>query len=144
MRQQLMGRFVPSDMMTAVQAIKRAGGRVFMVVGDAMLDGCSNCNGNGYLHLQTVVGGPFDYVPMSISNNKTHTIPTNIDNKWYQVKLKGFECPVCGGEQLVSELDESIKNSHLDALTKDMTMKSSYRDGQRQREQQGWNQDEQF
>jgi hypothetical protein len=130
MRQQLMGRYVSQDMITAVRSIKAIkGGRVFLVVGEKMAAGCSNCNGNGQLHLQTIIGGPFEAVPQSVTNNKTHTVPTFIEGKWYQVRLRGYECPVCGGAQLVSKMEEDIQNSQIDSLTGDMKMKNSYRQG---------------
>ena len=120
MRQQINGHYVPDQMIWDLKAIKRVGGKAYLVVGDKAAQGCSNCNGCGHIHLQTVVGGPYDYQPISIANNKQTTVPTTINGKWYQVRTKGYTCPVCGGEQVVSQLDEDIRNENLDALAGDM------------------------
>lgn len=134
--QELNGRKVSDEMYQDARIISKVGGRMFLVVGEQMAAGCSNCNGNGFLHLQTIAGGPYEYVPTSISDDKNHKVPAFIDGAWYHVKIKGYPCPVCGGEQIVSEIDERITNAALFDAAEKMQTKSNYRQGQRQLERQ--------
>ena len=64
---------------------------------------CSNCSGGGAIAVSWYVGGPFDYVPPCSpppDPANVKDLPTNamyINDRWYQVKRRGFNCPVCRG-----------------------------------------------
>lgn len=92
-----------------VQALKRKGGKVFLVLPE-LLGGegaklCTNCAGIGKIGIQVITGGPYEFVPaiqvhaIKLPNGK-EDIParaTWIDGKWYKQKTRTHDCPVCSG-----------------------------------------------
>lgn len=105
----LNGRQVPDELHRDALAIKRKGGKVFLVTPDIgagelnvaarrdkSINTCPNCGGWGHLGLQFVVGGPAD-VPLP-ANAKEDESTSFVDGKWYLLKTKVYPCPVCLGQ----------------------------------------------
>ena len=101
--------YVPDDMHREVAAVKRGGGRVFLVISDdrAMRPGhCRNCNGTGAVGMQYFTGGPYEHVP-NIQNKpgkdrsgRDKDVParaTYHDGKWFKQKTRTWVCPSCSG-----------------------------------------------
>ena len=102
--------FVPEKMYLDVAAIKRGGGKVFLVLGDDRAqrpEHCPNCVGTGAVGYQFFTGGPYE-VPPNIQNllpnaNRPNDVParaTYHNGKWYKQKSKTFDCPSCEGTGL--------------------------------------------
>lgn len=91
-----------AEMKTKIRAIRQQGGKIFLAIPEDMESGCTNCHGGGNMFLQTVVGGPFDS-PMPGQGeghgDEEKSSPINIyeQGAWYQVRTKGYSCPVCRG-----------------------------------------------
>ena len=94
-----------SEMKAQIQSVKRRGGKIFLCIPADGGAGCTNCHGGGSLTLQTVVGGPFE-TPQSGRGeghgNEDDSGPINIyeAERWYQVRVSGYRCPVCNGQSL--------------------------------------------
>ncbi len=98
---------LPSELRNQSQAIKRGGGRVFIVipelVGDEATKLCVNCNGVGNVGIQWFTGGPYESAPAC--QNKadpegSQNVPsraTAYNDKWYMQKTRTALCPVCNG-----------------------------------------------
>ena len=100
---------VPDDVYGEVAAIKRQGGKVFLVhpemVGDEGIKLCKNCFGIGSIAIQVITGGPYEFVPAiqvkaiirPDGSRETPARATWIDGKWYKQKTRSHDCPVCSG-----------------------------------------------
>ncbi len=98
---------LPSELRSQAQAIKRQGGRVFIVipelVGKEAAKLCANCNGVGNVGIQWFTGGPYESAPAC--QNKadpegSQNVPpraTFYNGSWYMQKTRSAPCPVCNG-----------------------------------------------
>ena len=87
---------VTQEMMSDARSIRGGGGKVYLAVvdvdnTDAQAAHCVNCNGSSQLHLQHVVGGPYD-VPTSGGKGTTMIYQ---NDSWYAAKMTVYNCPVC-------------------------------------------------
>lgn len=100
----LNGRQVTTIMYNDAKEFVRRGSKAFLVVGPEQEQGCTNCNGHGYFHLEFASGGPFAEVPPTVSRvvkehgteRDVHIYATSFGGgDWHQAKIKGYPCPVC-------------------------------------------------
>lgn len=96
MSRKLNSTTVPEVMYNEAAAIKRGGGKAFVLLGEVPGDiqlwsaECANCNGMGTVGLGYFTGGPYQAPPLG-----KHV--THYEGAYYEQKIKHYRCPVCNG-----------------------------------------------
>lgn len=103
----LAGRQVARELLDAVEAAKRNGRRVTLVIltqhgddTDVPPGVCANCLGAGNIGIDVFMAGPFQSVPTGKTdeNGGVALRLAGHNGSWWQVARQFAPCPMCGSE----------------------------------------------